>query len=165
MSYLVIFALFFLASLLQSLALPTPALVQAQPNLVLILVTVWGVTRGASQGVVWALVGGLLLGLVSVVPLGSIALALLPAGLLTYLGQLRLVADERLVALGVALLGTLLYGGVLLVVFQAMGYPTDWGQSYRSLFLPGALLNAVLAGLVYPLFPWLSGRLFPSRTQ
>lgn len=164
MNHLLVFGLFLVASLLQSSSLPTPALGQAQPNLVLILVTAWGVAQGAHQGIVWALVGGLLLGLTSVAPWGSTALALLPVALLTYVSHLRLVADERLLALGIAFLGTLLYGGVLVLVFWALGHPIDWGQSYRYLFLPGALLNAILAALVYPFFPWLGSKLSPPRT-
>lgn len=164
MTHLIVFGLFGLASLLQSAALPAPTLAQAQPNLVLILVAGWGVARGAHQGVAWALAGGLILGLSSIAPLGSIALALIPVALLTNFSQLRLVADERLLVLGIVFLGTLLYGGVLITIFQTLGYPVDWWQDYRYLFFPGALLNAMLAALIYPFFPWLASRLFPSRT-
>lgn len=163
MSHIIVFGLFLLATLLQSSFLPTPALIQAQPNLVLILVAAWGVTRGASQAIAWATIGGLLLGLTSAAPLGSLALALLPVALITYVGQLRLVADERLLALGVAFLGTLFYGAILILILQATGRPADWGDSYRLLFLPGALINALFIALAYPLIPWLESKLFPAR--
>ena len=164
MSYLIVFAVFLLASLLQSSSLPTPSISQAQPNLILILVVGWGLARGATEGVVWALLGGVLLGLTSSVPLGAVALALLPVALLTQLGQLRLVHDERLLALGIGFLGTFLYGAVLVIVLQTSGYAISWGQSYRYLFLPGALLNALLVTLIYPVFPWLRAALFPVRS-
>ncbi len=54
----------------------------ARPDLMLLVVLIWSVVRGAEEGMVWGFIGGLVMDLFSGGPLGATVLALLAVALL-----------------------------------------------------------------------------------
>lgn len=85
-----------LAVLAQATFFPALHILSIGPNLALVLILLWSATRGAPEGLIWALGAGLLLDLVSLDPLGFNALALLPAALLGGLARHRIVHSRVL---------------------------------------------------------------------
>lgn len=158
MPYLAIALLGSLALLQASLA-PVLNLAGARPDLVLICVICWGILRGPRRGVVWAMVGGIALDLLSAAPFGLYTLPLLVVGLLTALAEpFVFTAGLALPALAAAA-GTLIFHTLALLLMAVTGVPTPWLETLRHLTLPTLLANALLAPLVYAMLSWLLQRM------
>lgn len=122
----------------------------AQPHLVLVLGVVVTIAVGLETGLVWAFIGGLALDVLLQRPLGSSPFALvLCVGAASVLGHVlaRLRPLAPIVAAFVLSLG---YSMVLLVVTSALRTPPPTTDPV-SVVLPGAIYDAVIAGLIGPL--------------
>lgn len=119
-------------------------------HFVLVFGVIWTVLAGLEGGLVWAFVGGLALDVIVQRPIGSSAFALLLA-----VGAAAIIGGAfgrfRLAAPIVAVLVcSLIYSMLLLVTSAALQGPVGIADPLRT-FLPGAVLDTVLAALVGPL--------------
>jgi rod shape-determining protein MreD len=142
-------------ALFQSVVLSQLDLWGGRPDLVLLVVLVWAVTRGVDEGMVWGFIGGLIVDLLSGGPFGTTMLALLIVAWMA--GQpwgqgIGLVTMRLLL---VAFIAALAYHLVLLLVLAWTGYPIVWARSILGVTIPSALLNAVLAPFVRWPLNWL----------
>lgn len=138
------------AGLVQAIIVPRLSPLGLNADLVLLIVLAWGLLRGPHEGLVWGLLGGLSLDLLSVVPFGANALALVLVGYglgLSSRGGLH--PPTLLVALASVPLATLAYDVVLMAVLQAAGWPIDWGLALWQTVLPAAVLNSLFMGPIY----------------
>ncbi|MHB8571785.1 MAG: rod shape-determining protein MreD [Candidatus Dormibacteria bacterium] len=115
------------------------------PHLVLIAVVVWTMLRGGLEGMRWALVGGILLGLVSEAPFGTHVLALCAVAFVVGLWQ-RTVSHATPLwpAIGV-LVSTVLVDLVVMAVLVLHGQHVDAPLAFTTAVIPGAIVSAVLA--------------------
>ena len=127
----------------------------ARPDLVVLVVLVWAVVRGVDEGLVWGFIGGLIVDLLSGGPLGATALALLSVAFLAGQpwGQGFGLAVARLLLL--ALLGTVAYHLVLLLVLAWTGHAVDWGFALLRVAGPSVLLNTLLVPFIQQPLAWL----------
>ncbi len=142
------------AWLLQTTVTAFLPLTWPRPDVVLVTALLWGFLRGANEGLLAAIVGGVLLDLSSSGPFG---LHLLALGLAVFLvanpsgpfgrSPLRRAAGTGLAAGGVHL--------VLLVVLQLRGWDIWWAAALGRSLAPALVLD-VLAVVV--LAPVLQGR-------
>ena len=65
-----------LVVVIQATLMPELSIAGGTPDLVLLVVLGWTLMAGYEQGLVWALVGGILQDLISAVPVGTTSLAL-----------------------------------------------------------------------------------------
>ncbi len=122
----------------------------AVPHFVLVFGVIWTILGGLEGGFVWAFVGGLALDVIVQRPIGSSAFALLLAvGAAAVIGgafgRLRIAAPVVAV-----LAGSLIYSMLLLVTSTALLGPVGIADPVGT-FLPGAVLDTMLAALVGPL--------------
>lgn len=75
----------------QATIFPALNLLGIGPNIVLVLVLVWSGMRGASEGLIWAFPLGILLDLLTLDPIGTNGLALIPVALIGGLASRRLL--------------------------------------------------------------------------
>lgn len=153
------------AALLQSSFLPHLSWGGLKPDLVVTLVISWGLLRGANEGLLWALVGGLALDLLSATPLGLSSLILTLLILLTSLGQKRIYRANILFPLAIIFLATLGYNLASLLAWQLLGRPASWWSSLLEILLPTAFLNTLVIFPLYPLLFWLHRRIGPERME
>ena len=150
---------------IQTTVVPEIRLGNAMPDLVLTLVLAWSLMAGFQQGIVWAMVGGLLQDLVSAAPLGTTSLALVVVIALASLvfGQIspRNLVYPALAAGG----GTVVAHVVTLVVLVVVGRTLPVIDQLVSVTLPSLVYNAVVMIPVYRLLGmfYLSAR--PSRME
>src|SRR3954451_20023795 len=86
----IIFAiLLMLMALIQTTILPMGHVIGLTPDLVLVCLLLWSATREPREGLVWAFASGLFLDLLTLSPLGSTALALLPVAVIGWLSRRR----------------------------------------------------------------------------
>lgn len=140
----------------QHVVLPHVTFFGAHPNLMLVTVVAWGLLRGNRDGLIWALVGGVLLDLFSLAPMGTATLPLLIVMFLV--GLLEFTAFRVVIWLPIAtvFVATPLYQILALTVMKSLGWETGWGRTIE-LLLPMATLNALLMVLIFPLMRRISG--------
>ena len=146
-------------ALLQSVLLARVDLLGARPDLMLLAVLTWAAIRSEREGLIWGFVGGLLIDLLSEAPLGGSSLALVLIAFIAAQPWGRSLGIPAARTLIMALIGTLLYHAILLVVLAWTGHTVHWSYALTRVAAPSALLNTLLAPLVQLPLAWLSRRL------
>ncbi len=143
-------------ALIQHVIVPHITFFGAHPNVMLVVVVAWGLLRGNRDGLIWALVGGLLLDLFSLAPIGTAMLPMLIVLLLV--GLLEFTAFRVVIWLPIAtvFVVTPVYQLLALTVLKSLGWGTGWDRAVE-LLLPMATINALLMVLIFPLMRRISG--------
>jgi rod shape-determining protein MreD len=138
-----------LAVLLDLAVAPGAQFFGVRPSFTLVVVALWSALRPREEAMLLAPVAGLLLGLLGTEPLGVSVLALAPLVLLGGLNTARGARRRALATVGLVAFGTLVYVpvyGVLSALFGGAA-PVGWGTVRVLLFV--AILNTLLAAVVY----------------
>lgn len=134
---------------LGSSAVPLLADTRGQLGLVMLLVLCWSLHASMTEGYVWALVGGISLDLLSVLPLGTSSAALL---IMVYainrLSQ-QLLRARIVLLLAMAAVATLFMAAYTYAALVLLGYTYDLWAVGRFVLLPTLLYNLAA---VLPLF-------------
>jgi len=146
---------------LQSSVLPRVSVFGVHVDLVLVLVMVWSVRRGFDEATVWGLVGGGLVDLYSAGPFGVNVLALGVVAVLAAAAGSALRQARGLVLLAYSPFGTIVYELLALFILQNLGWRFDWPAMVALVVLPAAIVNTVVAPLVYWPLRALDERLQP----
>jgi rod shape-determining protein MreD len=119
-----------------------------RPDVVLVLALAWGFRRGRGEGVALALLGGLLLDLASVGPLGLHTLALGLAVFVVEAGGPAWAANwpRRLAA---TVLAALLVQVLILAVMGLRGWELDWSTGLLRLILLSVAADLAIVSLWY----------------
>lgn len=136
-------------ALLQSTVLPRLPMGGLKPDLVLLLVLAWGMLRGSRQGLIWGLVGGLSLDVLSSLPFGTSTALLMLAGLLAGLVRAEIWAGHLILPVVAAALATVLFDLLGLACGAVAGWPVDWLEMFLGVALPSAGLNALVMVVVF----------------
>ncbi len=145
MAYLIGIPLLAFLAVLQSAIFGHIRLLDGRPDLILLAVISWGVVGRGREAMVWGLIGGLLLDLLSGIPFGASAIALVLVAYLASLSEGRLWEAHLLMPLGVTLIGSLLYHGLTLAALMLAGHTIDLETAAVRVLLPSTFLNLVLA--------------------
>ncbi|HYN89288.1 MAG TPA: rod shape-determining protein MreD [Ardenticatenaceae bacterium] len=138
-----------IAALIQVTLLPRVSVADVHLELVFLLAIAWSLLRGPVQGVVWGFVGGLLLDLFSAAPFGVFTLALMFVASASGIGESAVFRQNLLLPLGTALVGTLLFHLVTLVLLWTLGWPLDWNAELFRIILATMVLNTVCMPFVF----------------
>ncbi len=149
------------ATLLQATLSPYIKINGVHPDLVLIVVIGWTVLRGLRDGVIWALIGGLSLDLLSGGPFGLFTLALLATALITSLFHGRLFGSSIILPLILTFPLSLLFNGLALLILNLLGRPVAWNEAFSYVLVPAAIFNAAVMLLIFPLLYLLNRWLNP----
>jgi rod shape-determining protein MreD len=142
-------------ALFQSVLLARVDLLGARPDLVLLVVVVWAVTRGVDEGMIWGFIGGLVVDLLSGGPFGTTTLALLIVAWMAGQPWGQGIGSATMRLLLLAFIAILAYHLVLLLVLAWTGYTISWARSILDVTIPSALLNAALTPFVRWPLNWL----------
>ena len=127
----------------------------------MILVIGWTVLRGPEAGLVWALIGGICLDIVSGAPFGVFTLAMVLTALAAGLFHGRIFGSSVVLPLGLAFPLSLLFNGIILLLLNLFGRPIDWLDAFSNVLLPAALYNTGLMMIIFPLLYLLNRWLNP----
>ncbi|GAB4551298.1 MAG: hypothetical protein OHK0023_18060 [Anaerolineae bacterium] len=156
-------ALVIFGALVQSSLVPLLWPGDIRPDLVLIMALAWMLLAGVTEGLLWAVVGGVLQDWLNQTPTGTMALALVAAcgAALFFAGQITRAnwVLPPLIALG----GTLIYYAALVVLLVIIRRPMEIGYVLRSVVLPCALLNAFGMLILYRLLGVIYAIARPNR--
>ncbi|MDD5369825.1 MAG: hypothetical protein PHQ40_12120 [Anaerolineaceae bacterium] len=162
---LISFPLFVILVMLQSVLVSRIPLLFGTADVVMLTLAAWALNDRVTTAWFWALVGGLMVSLVSGVP-GFVPLV----GYLLLTGIARLLRKSIwqtpiLTMLLVAFVGTLVTQGLTVAALQFKGVGMPLQTVINQVTLPSVLLNLLLAIPVYALVNDLANSLYPSEVE
>ena len=154
---------FLLVLMLQTTVMSTLTLLNGTADLVLLVLTAWAVQERVRSAVEWAAIGGVLVGIISHVPLvvpiaGYLAVAILARVLRARIWQSPLVSLFLATFAGSVILPALTWAALQ---FEGTSYPLM--ESINRVVLPGTLLNLLLALPVYTIVAGLAQSVYPEE--
>lgn len=142
-------------TILQSTALPRLPLLGVHPDVVLLAVLHWALLRGMREGLLWALVGGLWLDLLSGLPFGLSIISLILVAFLASLWEASLFREHiSLIVLATALL-SVLHGGIYVALLRLTGHPAGSWSAFWRISMPTALYTSLLSPIMFAALRWL----------
>jgi rod shape-determining protein MreD len=153
--YLLVLALG-LAALVQVSFLPALRIVGVYPNLPLMIIVAWALLRGTRSAIIWALITGLWLDLLSGRAFGIYTLGLIVAAYLAGLGAQTVYRPTLLLALAMAALVTIVQDSIQLVLIWVSGGTFALSDALFRLMLPEIVYNCVIMLVVFPLLSWVN---------
>ena len=152
-----------LLAVVQTAVVPHFPILGLIPQLSFLVALAWGLLRGMNEGLVWAFVGGLLLDLFSVAPLGVTSLSFMLAILAVVWIENAMPADRFFIPVIMAAVATIIYLLVYFIFLRLLGYPTSL-QGAAAL-LPTAVLHGLLILPVYWLLYYLDRAFRPRPVE
>lgn len=139
----------------------TPLLTDArgQLNLVMILVICWSLRASLAEGFVWALVGGLCLDLLSILPVGASSAALMIIAYVVNSAGAHLLRLRILFLLAITALATVFMSAFSLIGLFMLGNTYDIASMVRLVLLPTLLYNLIAVLPVHAFVRLLQRRL------
>lgn len=153
--YLLFFALG-LVALAQVSLIPALGIAPVPPDPMLVIVVAWGVLRGARGAIIWALIGGLWLDLLSSGPFGGYTLGLLAAAAIAGFGSGTIYRSHWILALAMVALATVAQDLVYVALLWLGQRPVSLTDTLTRLVLPEILYNMLLMLLVFPVLSWVN---------
>ena len=131
------------------------------PDLVLVAVISWTLLRGLADGLVWALVGGLCLDLLSSGPFGLMIVPLVIVCALARLGYSRVYGAHLWLPLFLTFPLSVVYYLSYALLLSLTGRPIAWSATLVQVILPASLLNIAAMLILFPLLRRLHRRVSP----
>lgn len=154
MPYLLVLALG-LAALIQVSLLPAMRIAGVYPNLPLVVVVAWALLRGTRSAIIWAIIAGLWLDLLSSRAFGGYTLGLVLAAYLAGLAAQTMYRPTVLLALVMAGAITIVQDGVQLALHWLSGGTFSPPDALLRLVLPEIVYNSAVMLVVFPLLSWI----------
>ena len=149
-----------LLAVVQTAVLPRFPILGLVPQLPFLVALAWGLLRGMNEGIIWAFIGGLLLDLFSIAPIGVTSFSFMLAIIAVIWIENAIPADRFFVPVVMAIAATVINLLIYLILLRLLGYPTTL-QGAAAL-LPTAILHGALILPVYWLLFYLD-RIFRPR--
>lgn len=161
MAYIIGIPVLVILAVLQATVLSSLRLLDGSPDLILLALVAWALTGRSRQAMAGALIGGLLIDLLSGLPLGATSMIMVLVIYLVSQTVGRFWEAHLLMPLTTVLWSSLLYHGLTLALLVVLGRSIDWGFALGRVILPSTFLNLVLAlpaaqaasGLAQTLYP------------
>ena len=151
------------AAILQSTVIPAIRIGGGGPDLIFMLVLSWTMLADTQEGIIWAMVGGITQDLVSGLPTGTSALALVIVAFLVNVVFGPIARNNLIIPPVVIAAGTVLYQLLLMGLLAVLGRPVPLSYSLTYVTFPTLLFNVVLSLPVYRLMGAVYGASRPRR--
>jgi len=135
------------------------------PNVLLLFTALWVLQRGHGEGLLVALVGGVILDVSSAAPFGM-TIALLGAGSsLAALGRVNVFRGAWYLKFLVVAGATILYNVLSVAVLRGAGFQAPLWPALGRIVLPEVFVHMLLTPIVYALVRVLCLRLEPATVE
>lgn len=121
----------------------------ARPDILVVLVFVWGIVLGPTQAIIAATIAGVLQECVSAAPAGTQLLAFVPVALLSGVRRVEVIEHPLALALVLSPVATGLYAGITALCLAMAGWRVDWVGSLIDITVPTTLSNLLLTPVFY----------------
>jgi rod shape-determining protein MreD len=165
MAYLIGIPLLSLLAILQSSVVMYLPLLEARPDLVLLAIMAWAIVGESEEALIWAFSGGLILGLFSDFPFGTLSIVMvLIAFLLARSGE-RFWGTNPIMQLGGFLLGSVLFHAYSLSLLFLSGRPISLLEALTRIVFPSIFANLILGLPVLQLADGLKSLIHPPKVR
>jgi cell shape-determining protein MreD len=165
MTYLVGITLFGILAILQSTIVSRMQLINGTADIILLFVVAWALQDRVKTAWQWCIVGGIFASLYSALPFGTIIFVYLIATGISRILIHRVWKAPFLAMLVATLIGTLIAQLVSLSARLLSGVSIPIITTLNIIFLPGLLLNLILAIPVYSITRDVAGSLHPETLE
>jgi rod shape-determining protein MreD len=165
MAYIVGIPILLLLAVVQATVLSNMRLLDGTPDLILLAMVAWALTGRPRQAMAGALIGGLLIDMLSGLPLGATAIIMVIVIYLVSQTAGRFWEAHLLMPLTTVLWSSLLYHGLSLAVLLALGRTLNLGFALSRVILPSTFLNLILALPAAQAASGLAESLYPPEVQ
>jgi cell shape-determining protein MreD len=161
MAILLAFPILGVLLILQSAIFSRILLLHGASDMILLAVIAWALQKRVQTAWHWSIIGGLLVSIVSALPLGiPILMYSLPVGVALILK--RRVWQVPILAMFVTtFIGTVVSHAIELAALSLTGNPISIWQAINNISLPSLLMNLLVSIPAYALFNELAGWLYP----
>jgi rod shape-determining protein MreD len=151
--------------ILQSAVFSRILLLRGTADLLLVAVIAWALQKRVDNALYWSVIAGLLVAIVSALPLGAAAVGYtLSAAFAMFLRQ-RVWKLPLLAMFLATFVGTLLTHAINLVVLRFAGYPLPIFDSFNLVTLPSLIINLLVAIPAFAIFSDLARWLYPEPLE
>ena len=140
-------------------------LLNGTPDLILLVLVAWSLQEKVNNAWLWALVGGLLVSLISATPFFAPLLGYLAISIMGRLLQRRIWQTPILAMFVLTFIGTFVYQGILFAALVVKGVPLGWRECLDLVTLPSVLLNMALALPVHSIIVDLARWIYPLQVE
>ena len=137
------------AAILETTIGPVVGVLGVIPDLVLVLVVSWGLVRGSEEGMIWGLLGGLSLDLLSGTPVGTHCLILTLIGFVAGIGRQSPFQSRFLVPLFAITIATLAYTLSIALILRLAGWPLAISPALLDVVVASIITNGIIMPFVY----------------
>lgn len=151
--------------ILQSAIVSRIPLLHGTADLVLLALVAWAVQERVRTAWQWGIIGGLLVSMVSAVPILVIMAGYLLTIVVAVLLRQRIWGVRLLGMFTATFLGTLITHALTIAALQFNGTPIPWAAALNTITLPSALLNLILVVPMYALIGDLANWIYPEEIE
>ncbi len=163
MPFLIAFPILSILVMLQSAIMSRVHLLYGTADLVLLALAAWALQERVQTAWHWAIIGGILIGLVSALPFGVMLGGYLAITALALFLRRRVWKVPVLAMFVTTFFGTLLTHAITIAMILLQGAPLPLLDSLNLVTLPSLLLNILLAVPMFVLISDLAGWLYPKE--
>lgn len=128
-------------------------------DLVLVAVLSWNLVYPNIEGMLWALIGGLIMDSLSGAHMGTSITALVIASLIANSWGSRIWSSHIILRILAAVAGSTMYYLVYLLLLATTGWSADWTDIPIDNLLPSIAINVMIMILILPIVRWLALRI------
>lgn len=161
MTVLMAFLVFIPLLVIQIGILSNLPLLQGYPDLILLAILAWSLRPEVRTAWQWGIIGGLLMILVSAMPVGVYLIAYLLVVFIAQLTRRMVWRLPFLTMLVMTIIGTFFTEGLSLVVLQLLGRDLPIRFFFGAIFIPSVLYNLILALPIYAVIGELARWVYP----
>ena len=165
MAILIAIPIFTVMLIVQSAVLSRIPLVQGTADLVLLVLIAWSLQRRVKTAWHWGVIGGLMAGFVSALPLGVPLISYLFVVGFALILRRRVWQAPILAMFVTVFFGTLIVHFIDLIALRLVGNPLSWLEALNMITLPSVLINLLLAIPAYAIFADLANWLHPEQLE
>jgi rod shape-determining protein MreD len=152
-------------AILQSSLLGQLRLLEGGPDLILMAVVGWALTGRSQEAMILGFIGGIFLDLLSGVPFGVTAIALVIVAYIVSASENRFWGTHPLLQMAAALLSSLIFHAVIIISLLISGRNLDLANMVPRVLLPIVFLNLLLVLPAVQLAEFLRGNLYPPEVE
>lgn len=154
-----------LVLMLQTVVVSSLPLLSGFADLILLVVAAWALQGKARSAWIWAIVAGVLVGLVSALPTGIPLIGYLIVTAIARLFRRRVWQTPILAMFLMTFIGSLITQGLAMAGLIFRGVPLPFNDSINLVILPSTLLNLLLALPVYAIISDLAQLVYPEEVE
>ena len=151
--------------MLQSVIFSNLTLLGGTVDIIMLAILSWSLQRNVKNAWEWALVGGIIVGYVSAIPVYVPLIGYLALSLGAHFLQERIWQTPILAMFFTTVVGSIFMSLFTIISLQFMGTPITFGESFSLVAMPSALLNLLLSLPVYLLFRDMASWVYPVEEE